>query len=102
MLFLIAVLSIGGPSMAVASETRSMKLALGRSEYSEFFDFLYSYAASNRLNVQWLGWYKVPDATRWFERSDRDSDFKVNIHLLQKKTVICISPAASMKKASTS
>lgn len=85
MLYLVAMLSIGGSSMVLASETQSMKLKLESSEYSDFVDFVYSYSAKNRLNVEWFGWYKVTNATKWFERSDRDSNFKMNVHLLTEE-----------------
>lgn len=85
MLYLVAMFSIGGSSMALASETQSMKLNLGDSDYSEFVDFVYSYSAKNRLNTEWFGWYKAPNATKWFERSDRDSNFKMNVHLLTEE-----------------
>lgn len=85
MLPLVAMFSFGGSPMALASEIQSINLSLEGSEYSDFFDFLYSYSTKNRLNIQWLGWYKVPNATKWFERSDRDSNFKINVHLLTEE-----------------
>lgn len=81
-ILIIAALIMVRPGMTFATDTRSMKLNLQDTDHSEFIDFMYSYAAENRLNIQWFGWYKTPKATRWYERSDRKSNFKININLL--------------------
>ena len=62
-----------------------MKLHLGDTSYQEFVDAIYSFASENRLNVQWFGWYQTPDAKRWFERSDAQTNFKISMFMLDEK-----------------
>ncbi len=81
---ILAMLFLYGCSDA-NSKPESMKLDLGDSSYAEFVDFLYDFSGSNRLNLQWFGWYRSQNASEWYERSDEKSTFKVNIHLLTEK-----------------
>lgn len=76
----LSILSCSSVSSGV--ETRSMNLHLGETSYAELVDFLYGYAGEHRLNVMWFGWYRVDNAQHWYERSDRDSNFKVKLALL--------------------
>lgn len=85
LLFVFVCLVVGYSYMVRASGDRTMKLDLSGSGYSEFVDFLYEFSARNRLNVQWFGWYRVSEVTRWFERSDRETNFKVKIYLLTEE-----------------
>jgi hypothetical protein len=78
-LLLIAAFCNGG-SMANVGD--SMNLNIG-SEYSEFVDFVYDFSKSNRLNVDWYGWYAVDNPKEWYERSD--TNFKIAVYLLAEE-----------------
>ena len=73
-------------SHASSSENfKSMNLHLGKRGYAELVDFLYEYAGNNRLNVLWFGWYRADNATHWYERSDKNSNFKIKLALLAEE-----------------
>ena len=57
--YFIIKFSTGVSSMNFASEEKSIKLNLGGASYSDFVDFIYFYSSSNRLNLEWFGWYQV-------------------------------------------
>lgn len=83
--FIILFILGANTAMANSSNVKSIKVDLGTSTYSEFVDFLYEYSTTNRLNIQWFGWYYKTDANKWYERSDKKSNFKVNMQLLSDK-----------------
>jgi hypothetical protein len=64
---------------------KQMDLYLGESSHAELVDFLYGYASEHRLTVLWFGWYKVDDAKNWYERSNKDSNFKIKLELLTEE-----------------
>lgn len=83
-----AILSVfcwGCSHVSSSEEFESMNLHLGNPGYAELVDFLYDYAADNRLNVLWFGWYRVDSAKHWYERSDKDSNFKIKLSLLAEE-----------------
>lgn len=79
------MLLLGCSPASSGKEMKSMDLYLGNSDYAELVDFLYDYAGKNRLTVLWFGWYKVDNAKHWYERSDKDSNFKIKLELLTEE-----------------
>lgn len=71
--------------MSSIEEFKSLNLHLDKPGYAELVDFLYDYASDNRLNVLWFGWYQANNATNWYERSDKDSNFKIKLSLLAEE-----------------
>jgi hypothetical protein len=81
----LSFLMIGNVQSYRSVDQIRVNLYLEDSNHEELVDYLYKFAGSNRLSVQWFGWYRVDNAINWYERSNEDSSFKIKIELLSEE-----------------